>query len=462
MYKSLNYNPDPKDPENTLELSNEEFVNNIIREDRDRYHWAYVLLFKWLEEKIGIVILSGEWASKAYDKNKYIKIKDISMVGKEVILYTTHAEYIARELTDLLYMKSKIKLINMKPILPGSEYKINIPRQFVTIIGFEPNNGVDMIKLMQPNTIKVDGYIISVLPPDILLAGIYRKLISPQYYKDRESLQKLEHIVYKQLITNIDKGKFNSDDLDVELDEIENISGSKESKISDLSNLSNLSYFTYTCPYIVDLKKYIVSIMDEYDNNILVGKQVLQPTNHLDLLSYSISIDKQELYDIIENIHTDFLKKHPKYTKTSLSISIKSTIHKLRLPNDPRLIRIRLKLHIEDKALQLVDIFNSGQYDLIIPHPYLYLRLMLVDLWSIQITFRTNLISKEVYESQVEKILKNIVVFHSWNGQEKYKIILNDPSEYVGYYDDDIIAKRKLISNMSKMNIYYPVVSRIE
>jgi hypothetical protein len=87
---------------------------------------------------------------------------------------------------------------------------------------------------------------------------------------------------------------------------------------------------------------------------------------------------------------------------------------------------------------------------------------MLVDLWSIQITFRTNLISKEVYESQVEKILKNIVVFHSWNGQEKYKIILNDPSEYVGYYDDDIIAKRKLISNMSKMNIYYPVVSRIE
>lgn len=427
-----------------LEDLSAETTEPVILADREKFRWVYRAIFKWLSKTNDSVILGGEWACRAYDQDDILNSDEVIKSGRQLQLYTTHpqehSEDLSRVILDYYSSHEEIKkispesLISSRVSIMNNEYIVAVmTRNFAIFTKINPEQGIDMIKLMQSNKFDLEEYTnISILPADILLAAVYRFLISPEFYGERERWKKLENALYKKFLKTVKQGKFASDSIDLELEEVETV------QLSESLNavVGGLDYFS---PEIIEMKKKLLDIYDDPDTTV-VGKQIINPTSHLDLLSICVSLSKEDIIDRIG----EFKREADEIIWTSTAF---------RLPNDFRIERIRIKYK---NTFQLIDIYNCARYDIILPHPYFYLRLMFVELWSLQVIYRVGGMTENIYENQSEKLINNINIMHSRINNPGEIKLWDNPREYIGYYESDNTAKQRMRRKGAKGKTYYP------
>lgn len=435
----------------SIVADNENFLNSIIKHDRERYRWCFESIMRFITEEK--VMIGGDAAINFYADT--ISIDDIVFKASQLILYSESVYQMALKLADFMYKESGKKLITVKPIWQDIEYDIMIDtRKICKFMVLEEYKGVNIFKLIAPVTklitIKEKDFSIKLMSPEILLIDIYRNLISPELYDDREKFKQLEESLFKFYHDERQEAKLNKRITTTHM-------GSAE-----VSKWRKIENFKYTSEFIVKFKHFILDELKSLDPQLLiVGRQAVEPEPNLELLEVCTNVtDTAELFgDFIEK----FQRKYPIYADTG---SIKFTFdifkYRINIPVDMRLRRQRINLLITDgdkkSKFQIVDLFNATQYDLVMNHPYTILRFLFVDIWTLELLFKIGDLSPENYK---QLILRHIGWVNSIRAKiPEYEATYNDFTKYLGTFDSEILAKRRFLqrAKKDKSEMYYPAI----
>jgi hypothetical protein len=112
----------------------------------------------------------------------------------------------------------------------------------------------------------------------------------------------------------------------------------------------------------------------------------------------------------------------------------------------------------------IMDIFNSGQFELIpyanatyqntkymIGNPYVLLRFLMIDMWIIRIICKLGLIQQQQLFQKIKKIMKHVKMIRSGKWiNEKFGL------QYIGNYQDPSVAQKIKNMQTGMCYPYYP------
>jgi len=426
-------------------------ADEIIAIERERYRPYYESILKFIRtDKRFRIIVGGEIAINGFIDN-VIDINEIVGHPYHFVLYTDKPTELTTELVMHIYNTIPAdtvyrSLLISTPVFVGSEYLIRLTNRAlcsIQIIGEYRNKS--LIDIVRP--VKIGG--LELLPPEVILIDIYRRIMSADKVEDQDELIATEVKLFTRFSRDILRGKIGGGALEV--DQINN-----------------------GFPVIVALRKALLDKFMAYGRSMIVGKQAIDETKSNDLQGLQIctSLTEEEIREAIQSSmdtvgERDSPESNIEFTKliTELSdsnITIKPVPHlyTLSMPIDHRLRRYRLTVELKKgdklKRLNLLDIFTAGQYDIIARHPYTLLRFIFVDLWTLNLIGMIGEVAESTLSREIDQLLQLAIRAHALVKplDEDYKKM------YFGSYFDDMLAKHlaKSFSKRDYGQVIYPHV----
>ena len=362
-----------------------------------------------------------------------------------------HANDLTNELSELcsrLYgdpleaLKStdpnpEAKILMMKTLLPNNRYGIFInSRQFVEIIQIPS----DSVKIIEPVLSQFGDHKPQLISPEVLLLDLYRGLYSPNRADDWPELLKIESSLYshlKQRLPEIQK-RLRAD------------GGSVDRKA---------------------VQAEIISWMQDRDV-VLIGEHALQ-----------ILLDYRAKHPVVQMIAQD-----PAQVAETLQKMFSGTVSRrpLHIMSDFRLERVTVRM--DDK--EIAYIYNAASYDLIpwnpatrgnkmlrIGNPFVLLRFLLVDFWTVRLFLISGKIDKGFAQNRIDQIIMSLLSLRSQLsllddkprtgtlgdkfiglGEELLRVFQTD--HYSGIYESEAQAQKNLNREGKHYFDYYPDLAR--
>lgn len=425
-------------------------ADEIIKIERERYRPYYEAVLKFVRaSKTVRIIVSGTIAVNSFLDNR-VMIDNIVNDAIPFILYTDKPTALSADLVSFIYKTVPEDtvdrtLLMSTPILGNSEYTIRLTSRLlasINLIGEYRHK--NLLELIRP--VIIDG--ISVVPPEVLLIDIYRRIFTADKKEEQDELCATEKKIFQRFTRDVKTGK---------------VSGGIE--MNDIHN---------SHPVIVSLRKSIGSKLTEYGKSLLVGRQAFSETASANLvgLQYCTALTEEEITaafnagvelagekDSPEEVEK-FNAQIEELATSSIKIEPVANLYSLSMPVDPRLRRYRFVVkasHKETtKKITLLDVFTAGQYDIIARHPYTILRFIFVDLWTIRLISKLGEIAEQSAAREIDSLLKLAVIAHAKITplDDDYKKI------YFGSYVSDEFAKHiaKGYAKRDNSQIIYPHV----
>lgn len=362
-------------------------------------------------------------------------------------VYTTDPAAYARKLADELYAEFKDKsphipintlVVDTVTIL---ETTISInTRVLVRALGFGEYRGVNLMDVVSPVVHKArfaDTHFndIKIMPLDLYLITAYRVLYTPRVD---------DWMKYYEHITETENKFMNSLDKNNEFKHTEIAGGGNADDFIDMPAAIKSAFNA--------VKKDNVFIGD-VAINVILDNNIGNNSNNNNTTNFKNQrlqiITKHEIKDIIRQL--EGMNKD----KTRAKYRFDYVKYYLNIPSDFRLLKYTIYISNSKNRFPLIDVFNSASYELIpytksydilVAHPTVVLRFLLIDMWTLRVISRGTLNKKRFDElaanfARISKLPKNFQL-----------------ENYYGVYLSETVAKKQLMKQHQQPK-YYPYLS---
>lgn len=405
MYRTTNFIDRTKD-----------ICDQVIAIERDRYRPYYQLIIDHLREHAGPnpPILGGKIACDVYINNKY-DIDRITRDAKPIIVHSDQPFAFAKQLIDKLFAATKNIYLLVLPVFSDEEYEVMISgfRKLCVVRNLGTYRDTQLSTLMRPK--KIAG--LHLINPELLLVGIYRQFFYDLADEDEDAIKESfarEAALFSHFVADVKRGK-----LDVR-------PATRVTRGSDDS--------------IVDLRRQLIAALKDH---LIIGKQGIKPTSGLDQLQFITELDDKDIFERLKQVSPP---------TGTLDIARYS----LSLPIDSRLRRFRIFVASGGSARQRVaDIYTAGQYDLYTLHPFLFLRFIFVDLWTINLIHAIGDLDAHTAQREIDRLIDEAIAVHE--SLVASTIPTADFSSFRGQYVDEMVARQraKKFARRNNDDMYY-------
>lgn len=330
----------------------------------------------------------------------------------------------------------KVKIVMMKTTLPYQRYSVFMDGRLLVELFTIPN---DSVQLIEPIIVDYKDSKIPVISPEITLLDLYRNLYNPALVDSWDELRQIEHSLYTHL-----KGR---------LPELQK------------QKLGSAEY--------IDRQKVQANIITwciDKTDVVIIGEHALQ----ILLPEYRA---KHQVVQLLALHPEDVAEQLKKIFKASLSR------RPLHIMSDFRLERITIRS--DDKEIAYV--YNAASYDLIpwnmahrgksflqIANPFVLLRFLLVDFWTVRLFVVSGKIDKSFAKNRLDQIIYSVLTLRSqlsvWDGNNQTATLgdkfiglgeslfrVFQTTDYIGQYESESQAQKNLLRNSKqRFNDYYP------
>jgi len=371
----------------------------------------------------------------------------------------------------------KPKIVMMKTTLPFQRYAVFMDGRMLIELFTIPS---DSVQIIEPIIVDRKDNKIPVISPEIQLLELYRSLYSPASAENWDELRKIEHTLYSYLKNRLPKLKKGA--LEENIDDLDEIQACNKPKLIGV----------ITKPTVV---MHITEAIDE-DDEKLGGDHADRQKMQVNIISWCI--DKTDVAVIGEHalqiLLPDYKAKHsvvqllavhPEDVAEKFKKMFSASLSRrpLHIMSDFRLERITVRAN--DK--EIAYIYNAASYDLIpwnianrgksilqIANPFVLLRFLLVDFWTVRLFTVSGKIDKNFAQSRLDQIVHSVLSLRSqlsaWDGNNQtgtlgdkfiglgdslYRVF--QTSDYIGQYESESQAQKNLLRNTKqRFNDYYP------
>jgi hypothetical protein len=379
----------------------QDVFDSVIKRERTKYSDLYTAVLSWLSANAANVFVTGVTAAETYDAKK-IDPEAIIMAAQPIVVFCEDPYEEGLALLKTLIKQPKfqafVREMYLNPHIPEREYVLVIPmRHLCRLKAIGVYRDISLKTLVRPITISG----LSLMNPEVILMEIYRRI----YFDDSDTdLVKLEKRLFDRLVGEYHSGKLGGADLDLP---------------------PNSPLFTKLRTIVADAfgapvqAKEAVKGGVERDRHadgrhaIVVGKQVFEPDENLTFFQLVSDLSDADIQARLEAAVEEWLDLPPlKPHRANLKTDIAR--YYLAIPSDTRMRRFRLFVSAsastgkggnQPRKVPIVDVFNAANYDIIAPHPYTYLRFIMVDIWSIMLIRNLGEITEDGAARQIERLI---------------------------------------------------------
>jgi hypothetical protein len=364
--------------------------------------------------------------------NRELLYKDLQEIRLPFyVFYTKNPKSIGVKITDIVYKIHKVPII-LKCVDPGLHYDIYVNGSIITEL-----HSADLLLPLQimPPTLSITWLDIDfkLIPPELHLIDVYRKLAIPQSNSEYEELEiiekKLLSLCPVKFSTVVSGGKPNANDKVYKLKKtIQNI-------IRDFITAQNA---------------FAVQNNVESQNNV---EQILIGAGAMSIVeSINKTFDIVDFIEVISNSHINvtvewWRQKIAHYTDFNIIVKNQN----INVLFDHRLQKYTIYMQFTEAKKQiqrpLVHIYTSAQYDQI---PVIYIKNVKIAIATLPTLLRFTLINcwnirkmqadKHLDDETANLIIKNLNNTFDTLSQNKFLIDNSHTCDFIGKYSDDNIS----------------------
>lgn len=362
-------------------------------------------------------------------------------LSKDNFIYELYTDNVFEHSKNLATKLSKINLlppeyIVVDTIIKNKECAISIDfSQIIKLYNLENYRGSLFKKIMGViytpgffiNTLKINDktLLLPCMGAELQLINIYTKLYSIKFLKEWPDLLILE----KQLFETIRLLKTGGNDFKVQKNDFLNFI---------LKQFNEFKFPDYL-------------LIGEYAIDLLTKKN----TENIHRLQFITSKSKYEVDLLFEKLVEEYQHHIGNKHKLKMELNEQSS----HIPFDFRLKKYIIKVN-EDP---LIDVFNSGQFELIpticdlhtkcdylssIANVWVIMKFRLIDLFLIQVLTRAKIANINFGKIMITSIISSLENLREFIDNIENKSLLfpiPDEKNFIGIYDDEIIAKKRLV-----------------
>ena len=405
-----------------------------IKKDRDNYSHVYKIIEQYCKQYE--LIISNLYIlldQKDNSENTYNKMYKV---------YTSNPFKHTNDLTNLIHKESteeERKFTKLKTIKEQEEFCIEYDTRIV-ITMYKIQRFKSKSQYHEPNAVikpvKINNLL--YLPSEIEIIDIYHTLYDISKFKEWDKSSKFEEILFLQFKDRYNKGILGGYD------------NSCKNKKKD---------------FLESLKISIVKDwLPEQNNIILIGSWAY---NWI-LLGEDICSDNDKIQFISLMNCRELLASMQRYISNFSKFQISMREQELHIPKDFRMNRYTYYLHMVTERGTIekpfLDLFNCAEFEIIpyskiksntnitlyIGNKYVMLRFLFIDLWIIRLIETMGLISKDVLQKKMQKIISQC---------EKIRNTIGDKlidGNFMGVFKNYEIAKKIEMLSGKRFTPYYP------
>lgn len=387
----------------------------VIETERQRFKQYYSLCLEFLviqNNKQSQVFLAGELAGQVFNA-RAVDHDAIVRDAKPLRIFSADAYATALDLLKFLLAKVSPNVpyrqdLIIYPIIAEVEYAIQIPtRRLVIVRNMGSYRDKKLGDLIRPPVIAG----LALMSPEILLIDLYRRIFAADP-DDRPALEQLEQALFGQFSSDAKRGE---------------LLGGGDDAYEDVHVDLEVTGAADKADPVIELRKLILAEFG--DAAMIVGQQALLPEPHLNFLQLCTGLDDAVIRDKLQATTERWSKRH----------TIVIQRYHLPLPNDTNLKRFRLFIQ-DSKRVQVVDVFTLGQYDLYCQHAYVYLRFVLVDIWTIMLIHECGDIDDAGADRQIGRLMALCR-----EARRHITPLADIKSFYGSYIDEGVLARRNRV-----------------
>lgn len=353
----------------------------------------------WLTDiLLSVINLVKDTSAQFYNIN-WIKDPSFTKFDIPLKIFDENPLKLGNMIANHIY--SKIETVKLSTVIPYEEFIIFInTRRIIELYKFDKFSNV-----FSPIMIKLNKIPVKILSMEITLCNLFHEL----YYPDPSIWE---------------ESKIN-DALDIFLPDTKiKIDGGVSSKILKKKLYESLSILDYQIILVGYWALYAMEMCDEPKS---------------DKIQFISDLDPKVIRDVIKKVY--------KYDVTFRK-------EKLHLIHDYWTTRTIFYIHIDDKRIPIVDVFNSTTWEMVpyirikgieIGTSFVLCRFLLIDIWTITMLKNREKITQTRYDS----LCKRYIIY--------LKKLIKNPNnsdEYYGKFNDVSVLKKLLISSNNK--VFYP------
>lgn len=421
-----------------------------------------------------------------------------------ILIYTIYPNNHGRAISDLINLNFE-RWVVMKTLIENEHIIIEYDTRIVADLrSVKQHPKIRLYELLSP--VVIDTPIVGLkskaikkpimyISPEMEAIKIYQDLYSPDKFKEWESLMNYEGKLFELINKRANVGVFlKSTPITIggalietsEPDAQYNCTPCKIKKIRDLDILKYIILKDIVAFNKKVNNKYILvghwavdTIQYLYNKEAKIGEDYISsagykklPTAYKKMVGSEGAIINSEKIQIISSngqavdiaIIMSLLSK---YTKFKLSYRQQNPY----IPNDFRVNRVTIYIKmpsIGNKIVEkpVIDIFNSGSFEMIpyvekpfkdkmiyIGNMFVIMRFFMIDLWVLRIVLKLGLLTRSIFEEKMRHILHDVKKVRDPNLKW---LTYSFGLDYIGYYDDYVVAKK--IENVKNFAPppYYP------
>lgn len=427
----------------------------IIKDDRKKYYPIFDDVKSFLKTEEDVIFSSVSKLCNFYLDKKETTKEQLYM-ETQLIIYSPHSRKITTLITNQIHKKYG-KFVQMRSNIPNQEYEVIYDlRPLIKIYHIHRYKKVEIIKLF--NTININKLL--YFPIEVELMDIYHKLYLPNFYEEWENLEKEKKIMHNIIQQNKVQRPIK------QLLKNKNVNTCQKSRTLSIDQIKLLMLQYFNNENFV--------LVGEWAQYTMVNKNLTSITNFLgqtdEKTKKKNTFPLAQLQIISENsIEIDY-KNIVLYLSKFIKYGIYFKKRKLYIPKNNRIYKYTLYIKFPimktlgvDKPF--LDIYNCGSYE-VIPYmkysckiqesinlkigcQYIYIYILLVEMWVIKLLFRLETIDEHIYFNNISNI-NNMITWAEKNLPVYTK-------NYIGInFDEKIYQKLVISANQIKKTSYYP------
>jgi len=427
--------------ESYFDLAIGEF-EDIIYQERTRYLKVFNIIDQYLSEHVSAVAEKSDMRimlGGSTSINLTLKL-DRSQQDFKYALYTEKPLYHANNLANIIDEKFNdgSHIVIMTTVLYNKHFSIFVDTRLVCDIIKVPENTT--IVLMPIISKSFSNLSILLMSPRFHLLEIYQNLYSPVQYENWANIMADEKKIFSHLRMRVDTSAKKS----------------KEAKNIHRDRIEGLV-----------LEKFIKN------NNtlVLIGEFAIALLFPIEQTRIIKVISEQKFDDVFKELHIIFAEQ---------GITLQRQIDNVEIIGDYKLKRMSIKYIHEDKSIELMYVYNSAQYELIpynkitsqdsfiyIASPFVLLRFLLIDMWTIQKLIVSDKINEEFGNLKTSRLFEILFTLRdSLRYRDKSDIDskllqtgalgIFHPENYIGVYVDKVIAQKVFNLSNKRGYDYFP------
>jgi hypothetical protein len=424
-----------------------------IIHERERYNKVYKIIETYISaynvKERNCIIIGGSTGIDLLLGNKK------SLANYTYLLYSEQALIHANNLANKLDAEiskfegaEKSWITTLKTILPNKKYQITVDER--PLVDFYELKSIteesNIYGLVQPievwNFDKKLKFL--ALPLVFHLMDMYRTLYSPAEAGDWEMTLEYEKKIIEKLSAEQIKGAGEQPEI------------SYQDRHSIIEAL--IKHFVIDNPCVVLIGEYALRVLvnAKIENTILqviyAGQEQLTNKQLIEKLS-----------PVIEKIISKSIKRN---------IRVEFSYGNVKVMQDSRLSRIAVKIYSEniEKKKEIMYIYNIS-YDLIpfnrlymtkglpsiqVGDPFVIMRFLLIEIWIIRWIASLGKIDSTFADKRMSSLVGKYLVLRKALGKIKHDGLKIFQKNYVGVYENELLAQKKLMQEAKKYGIYNP------